>query len=207
MEIQDKQKKVIFLDRDGTIIKDGSAFWEEPHFVDHAKEGIGMLYTLGYELVIVTNQCHIAKGHSTFEHFNSVNKWITDSLLPHGINFLAFYVCPHHPEGNIPELTKVCDCRKPLPGMLLQAAKEHNIDLKESIMIGDSYSDVIAGLRAGCTPILLTDKFGQEPKWHKDAEFWTAPDLKAAALIAGLPNRELIDKDKNISSDLYKLLP
>lgn len=157
-----KQKqKAVFLDRDGTInvYKGFIRNIEEIELSGGAAEAIARLNESGYLAIIVTNQPVIARGECTFEEVEEMHEKLETLLGEKGAFVDDIFYCPHHTdagfEGERPELKFDCDCRKPKPGMLLQAAGKYNIDLEKSFMVGDGMNDVEAGRRAGCTSILL----------------------------------------------------
>jgi D,D-heptose 1,7-bisphosphate phosphatase len=158
--------KAVFLDKDGTIIPD------IPYNVDPNKitlseaviEGLQMLQSNGYLLVIVSNQAGIAHGYFNMEQLHALQNALSRMCAKMGIYLDGFYYCPHHPEGAVDSFAKECDCRKPEPGMLLLAAEQMNIDLSSSWMIGDILNDVEAGHRAGCRSILVNN--GNETEWE-----------------------------------------
>ena len=105
----------------------------------------------GYELFVVTNQSGIARGFFDLNFVYKTHDVMASFLQTQGIVIKQWYICPHHPsEGTIKEFIKDCSCRKPKPGMLLQAAHEHNLDLSQSLLFGDQESDLFAGRAAGC---------------------------------------------------------
>ncbi len=148
------KQKAIFLDRDGTINKYVGFLRNIDDFelIDGVSEAIKKINQSGYLAIVVTNQPVIARGEVTWEELNEIHKKMETLLGKDGAYIDGIYICPHHPdkgyEGERPEYKFDCDCRKPKPGLLLQAAKDFNIDLSESFMIGDSASDVQAGLNA-----------------------------------------------------------
>ena len=150
------KQKAIFLDRDGTINKYVGFLRkpEELELLSDASEAIKLINNSGYLVVVVTNQPVIARGEVTWEGLEEVHNKMETELGKSGAYLDAIYFCPHHPhkgyEDEIPELKIDCDCRKPKPGMFLKAAKDFNISLEESFMIGDSDTDVEAGKAAGC---------------------------------------------------------
>lgn len=163
------KQKAIFLDRDGTInkyvgfLQDIDSFELLPGVIEAVKK----INASGYLAIVVTNQPVIARGEiSVFELREIHNKM--ETLLGEGGAYLdGVYYCPHHPhrgfEGEVIELKIECDCRKPKPGMLLKAAKDFNIDISQSWMIGDSENDVAAGKAAGCRAILIgEEEFGYD---------------------------------------------
>ena len=148
------KQKAIFLDRDGTINKMVGFVTKPEQFelIEGAAEAIKAINKSGYLAIVVTNQPVIARGDCTFEELQSIHDKMETELGKVGAFVDAIYVCPHHTdkgfEGERPEYKCNCDCRKPKPGLLLQAAKDFNIDLSESYMIGDSHRDVEAGENA-----------------------------------------------------------
>jgi len=151
------KRKAVFLDRDGTIIV------HEPYLsspdqlklLPNAAEGIRLFREQGYLTIIVTNQSGIARGFFDEERLVLIHKKLMRMLEEAGITIDDIYYCPHHTEGVIEQYALDCDCRKPKPKMLLDAARQHRIDLTQSIMIGDSDVDVLAGKNAGCTSVLI----------------------------------------------------
>jgi len=161
--------KAIFLDKDGTLIPDipYNADPEKITLCDNSIEGLRLLADSGYKLIVISNQSGIARGYFTETQFSEVMKRMRELLLTKDIVLDGFYYCPHHPEGLIPEYAISCDCRKPMPGMLQQAATEHTLDLNRCWMVGDILNDVEAGNRAGCSTILIDN--GNETEWISGA--------------------------------------
>lgn len=162
-------QKAIFLDRDGTINKYVGFLRDVNEFelIDGVAEAIKRINESGYLCIVVTNQPVIARGEVKVDELDLIHNKMETLLGKQGAYIDGLYYCPHHPhkgyEGEIPELKFDCDCRKPKPGMLIQAAKDFNIDLGLSWMIGDGENDVKAGINAGChTALIGTDSFGQE---------------------------------------------
>ena len=155
------KQKVIFLDRDGTINKYVGFLRNIDHFelIEGVAEAIKLINQSGYLAIVVTNQPVIARGEATWEELNEIHKKMATLLGKEGAYVDGIYICPHHPdkgfEGERQEYKIDCDCRKPKPGLLLQAAKDFNIDLSESYMIGDSHRDVEAGENAGVKKSIL----------------------------------------------------
>ena len=149
------KQKAIFLDRDGTINKYVGFLRNIDDFelIEGVAEAIKLINQSGYLAIVVTNQPVIARGEVTWEELNEIHKKMATLLGKEGAYVDGIYICPHHPdkgfEGERPEYKIDCDCRKPKPGLLLQAAKDFNIDLSESYMVGDSHRDVEAGENAG----------------------------------------------------------
>jgi len=165
-----KQKqKAIFLDRDGTINKYVGFLQNIDDFelLPGVAEAVKRINASGYLAIVVTNQPVIARGEVTVPELQMIHNKMETLLGAEGAYLDAIYYCPHHPhkgyEGEVPELKIDCDCRKPKPGMLLEAAMDFNIDLSQSWMIGDGGNDVKAGKAAGCrTAFLGNDDFGED---------------------------------------------
>ena len=155
------KQKAIFLDRDGTINKYVGFLRNIDDFelIEGVAEAIKLINQSGYLAIVVTNQPVIARGEVSWEELNEMHKKMATLLGKEGAYVDGIYICPHHPdkgfEGERPEYKIDCNCRKPKPGLLLQAAKDFNIDLAKSYMIGDSHRDVEAGENAGVKKSIL----------------------------------------------------
>lgn len=152
-------RKAAFLDRDGVINIDTGYVgrWEDFRFAPGA---IGLLQRLageGYLLIVITNQSGIARGLYSEGDYHRLTQRYRDELALHGVHLAAVYHCPHHPDGVVEEFAKVCDCRKPAPGMILRAIREHDVDPAASILIGDSDRDLEAGRAAGLGQLLRVE--------------------------------------------------
>ena len=171
--------KAVFIDKDGTLVYD-VPYNVNPDLVvlqDGVPGAMKALKDAGFLLVLISNQSGIARGLFTENDLEPVKAKIQEELLPVGVQLDAFYFCPHHPCGHVDQYNIVCSCRKPKPGMLLQAAAALNIDLRQSWMVGDILDDVEAGNRAGCRTILIDN--GNENRWQKAAI--RHPTFKAAS--------------------------
>ncbi|QEH08159.1 D-glycero-beta-D-manno-heptose 1,7-bisphosphate 7-phosphatase [Histophilus somni] len=148
--------KAIFLDRDGTLNIDHGYVHEidKFQFIAGSIEALKQLKSMGFLLVLVTNQSGIARGYFSEEQFLQLTEWMDWSLADRGVDLDGIYYCPHHLEG-IGEYKQDCDCRKPKNGMLLQAIKELNIDPARSFMVGDKKEDLLAGKSAGIKKNIL----------------------------------------------------
>jgi D,D-heptose 1,7-bisphosphate phosphatase len=184
----DRPAPAIFLDKDGTLVPD-VPYNIDPALVslsNKAGDGLRLMRALGYRLFIVTNQSGIARGMFEPRALEAVRQRIDALLAPHGVAVDGFYFCPHHPEGSVAGYARACDCRKPMPGMLLRAAREHRIDMARSWMIGDILNDVEAGRRAGCRTVLIDN--GNETEWLRsdlrEPHVVAADLLEAARAIA-----------------------
>lgn len=161
--IKNALRPAVFLDRDGTINleKDYLYKTEDFEFVPGAAEAIHALKEAGYLVVVVTNQSGVARGYFTMADVLHLHEHIQSALNKFNTAIDAFYICPHHPERGLGDFLQNCDCRKGQPGMLLQAARDCNIDLSSSYMVGDKLADIEAGESAGCTPIMVLTGYGQ----------------------------------------------
>jgi len=168
-------KKAVFLDREGTI-NVGVPVYERVDSLDKVQllpnsvEALKLLANLDYLVFIVTNQAGLAEGLITWDDFNEINNKVLNMIAPSGINILKSYVCPHGEADN-------CECRKPKPKLLLDAAREYDIDLASSWMVGDRPSDVMTGVNAGTKSILV--KTGV-PTVECDQAIATVPSLLEA---------------------------
>lgn len=167
------KQKAVFLDRDGTINKYVGFLRDIDDFqlIPGISDAVKMINSSGYLCIVVTNQPVIARGELTVKELDEIHKKLETELGLEGAYVDGLYYCPHHPhkgyDGEVVELKIDCDCRKPKPGMLLNAAVDFNIDLVSSYMIGDGENDVKAGINAGCKSILVNG-VGTN---HKEGEF------------------------------------
>lgn len=163
------KQKAIFIDRDGTINKYVGFLRDTKQFelLEGVSEAIKTINQSGYLAVVVTNQPVIARGEVTYDGLQEIHNKMETLLGEDGAYLDGIYFCPHHPDsgydGEIKELKFECECRKPKPGMLLKAAKDLNIDLERSWMIGDGKNDIQAGKNAGCrTALIGSENYGQD---------------------------------------------
>ena len=156
-------QRAVFLDRDGTINVEKEYLYRiaDFEFIPGATEAVRMLNEAGFLVVVVTNQSGVARGYYTEEDVENLHRHISGELDKSGARVDAWLYCPHHPDGRgsyaLPR-----NCRKPLPGMLREAARRYDIDLEASIMIGDKLADVSAGRAAGCATVLVRTGYGAE---------------------------------------------
>ena len=165
--------KAVFVDRDGVVTEDLEFVHKIEDFklVKNAIEGLKLLKD--FKLFIVTNQSGIGRGYFKFEDFLSYNNKVVEELEKHNIKIEKTYVCPHAPEEN-------CDCRKPKAKMIKDAAKEFDIDLSRSFMIGDKKIDIEMSHNAGCKSILVLTGNGNKARKESKPDF-IAKDLLDAA--------------------------
>ena len=158
-----KRQRAIFLDRDGTLNKYVGFLTDinDLELMDDAAEAVRRINASGYLAIVITNQPVIARGEVSMEELTQIHNKMETLLGQEGAYIDALYFCPHHPDkgfaGERPQFKTECSCRKPKPGMLLQAAQDYNIDLSKSWMIGDS--DIKAGAAAGCGTVMLDAQF------------------------------------------------
>lgn len=157
------KQRAVFLDRDGTINKLNGFITKPEAFklIDGAAEAIRKINNAGYLAIVITNQPVIARGEASLEELDLIHRKMETELGKAGAYVDDIFFCPHHPDkgfpGERPEYKIDCECRKPKPGMIFQAAKKYNINLAQSYMVGDDGRDVEAGLAAGCTPVRLNN--------------------------------------------------
>jgi D-glycero-D-manno-heptose 1,7-bisphosphate phosphatase len=164
--------RAVFLDRDGVInakAPEGQYItrWEEFQLLPRVAEAITRLNRANFSVIVVSNQRGVAKGLMTVDALEEIHRRMLTQLAALNARIDAIYYCPHGTDAS-------CACRKPAPGMLLQAAKDHGIDLPDSWMVGDSDSDLLAGKNAGCRTVRIL---------RSDASTAVAPDLVAHSLI------------------------
>jgi D-glycero-D-manno-heptose 1,7-bisphosphate phosphatase len=159
------KQPAVFIDKDGTLVED------VPYNVNPsrirltrgAEECLPLLHSLGYRLIVVSNQGGVAHGLFPAKALSAVEERLRELLSGCGVPLAGFYWCPHHPQGKVPAYALPCFCRKPKPGLLIRAAHAQEIDLGRSWMIGDILDDIEAGARAGCRTVLLLN--GGETEW------------------------------------------
>lgn len=170
------KSKAIFLDRDGVLNHDSDHFIKSPEeliIFDGVKETLLRLQSEGFKLVIVTNQSGIHRGILTEEDLTEINQSLIDRLHP--VSFTAIYHCPHAPDEG-------CPCRKPKPGMILQAVEEHALELDGSYMFGDRSTDISCGAAANVkTVLVLSGKISAyNPSILPDIPDYVYPDINVA---------------------------
>lgn len=153
-------ERAIFLDRDDTLITD-PGYLNHPdqvRLIDGVSKPLAELKSIGYKLIVATNQSAVAKGIITEKVLGDIHQRLGSLLSAKGAGLDAIYYCPYHPEGVIPKYRRESEDRKPNPGMIVRAAREMDIDLSESWLIGNSDRDIQAGQRAGCRTILIVKR-------------------------------------------------
>ncbi len=157
-------RPAVFLDRDGALIEEAHYLSkvEQVRLLPGVVDGLRLLERAGFVLVVVTNQAGVARGYFPESQVGVIHRHLEDEFARRGVAISSWKFCPHHPTEGEGTYKVACDCRKPSPGMLLQAAKELNLDLPRSFMLGDKRSDLEAGSRAGCRTVLVRTGHGAE---------------------------------------------
>jgi D-glycero-D-manno-heptose 1,7-bisphosphate phosphatase len=174
--------KAVFLDRDGTIVVE-RGYITVPQMIElipGAAAAIVRLRQEGWKVFVATNQGAVGKGMITEEELGEINFRMVSMLGAEGAELDGIYVCPHHPEGTVPEFSMECDCRKPRPGMLERAASENGLDLSQCVMIGDTRRDLEAARSAGARGILVLTGHGSDTAAEEHGADHVAADLAAA---------------------------
>ncbi len=149
--------KAVFLDRDGTINVDKHYLYrvKDFEFLPGAIEGMKAFQDAGYLLIVITNQSGIARGYYTEENYNILTNYMKSELEKKGVFLTDVLYCPHHPEAIIPKYKKECECRKPKLGLFFEAINKWDIDVNESVAIGDKMRDLMICRDTCCHPFLI----------------------------------------------------
>ena len=179
------RRPAVFIDRDGTLT-------EEVGYVNHPQRlnllprsaaAVRRLNEAGIAAVVATNQAGLARGYFTEDVMNAVNQRLVGELKRAGAHLDGLYVCPHHPTEGVPPFRTECDCRKPKPGLLLRAAKDLDLDLASSTIVGDKASDLAVARPVGARGVLVLTGYGLGEWEYRRAHFAVAPDHVAADLL------------------------
>jgi D-glycero-D-manno-heptose 1,7-bisphosphate phosphatase len=173
----------VLLDRDG-VISEQTAFVNRPEdfvLLEGAAEAIARLNRAGIPIAVITNQGGIAMGYLTEDDLGAIHEHMRQLLAEDGAHVDGIYYCPHHTQATVPAYAVDCSCRKPGIGMLEQARDELEIDLRKSVLVGDATTDILAGLHAGCSTILVETGFG-----GKNGKAEATPDAIVADLQAAV---------------------
>lgn len=160
------KRPAVFLDRDGTIIREAE-YLADPAAVEvlpGAVLGLRTLRVAGYALVVISNQSGVARGYFDEATVRAVNARMETLLAAGHVRPDAVYYCPHHPQGRVPDYTRECECRKPGPGMLQAAARDLDLDLAASWVVGDKGSDIELGKRHGLRAALVLTGYGAQTR-------------------------------------------
>jgi len=185
-------KKAVFLDRDGVlnelVLNPVTGEYEPPHIPEdlvlypYVFESLRSLLDAGFILFLISNQPDYAKGKTTLESLKAVHAKLDDIFKSAGIRFTEYYYCYHHPNGIVPEYSFPCDCRKPKPYFLQKAVRDHDVDLKNSWMIGDRDSDIECGKSAKTHTIIIEEPHSSGSRGSSIPDF-TSANLKDAVKI------------------------
>lgn len=182
-------RRAVFVDRDGTLVEERGYVTapEDMALLPGAARAVRALREAGWKVFVVSNQAAVAKGLITEEELAGLHLRLAALLAAEGARLDGFYVCPHHPEGTVPEYALECGCRKPRPGLLEQAAREHDLELSRCVMVGDSLRDLEAARAAGARAVLVRTGHGREAESAGAEADFVADDLAAAAgwIISG----------------------
>jgi D-glycero-D-manno-heptose 1,7-bisphosphate phosphatase len=169
--------RAVFLDRDGVLMRDANyvGHVDQVELIAGAPEALRQLQDAGFRLFVVTNQSGVGRGYFTREAVEEIHALLNRQFSAAGAHIERYYVCPHHPEES-------CDCRKPKPKFLLEAAREYGLDLSRCFMVGDRPSDIQCGVNAGAATILVLTGVGRETlDQHEVAPGAVVEDIGAAA--------------------------
>ncbi len=190
------KRRAVFIDRDGTIS-------EEVGYINHvtryrvfpfAAEAVRTLHEAGWLAILVTNQAGVARGYFGEELIIQVHSLLADELWRGGARLDAIYYCPHHPTVGEPPYRQNCDCRKPKPGLIRGAERQFQLDLAESWMVGDRYSDIVLARNAGVRSAFVLTGYGRGELEHQSRGWEHRPDLVAENLLEAA--KEIIKGDK-----------
>jgi D-glycero-D-manno-heptose 1,7-bisphosphate phosphatase len=173
--------RAVFLDRDGTINVERNYVHriEDFEFVPGAIEGLQLLARASIDIIVVSNQAGIAKGIFSEADLAAINAHMTGELLRHGVNLAGIHCCTHHPEATVARYRRICSCRKPSPGLLVEAMRQRKIVASQAVMVGDRNSDIEAGRALGLTTYLVETGYGAVEKHATNATYVVA-DLRSA---------------------------
>ena len=179
-----EKSKAVFLDRDGTIIEDSGyvSTPEQVHFIPGSIAAIKKLNAAGFKVIVITNQSGVARGFFGEDMLQTIDKTVHRQILNGGAHLDAIYYCPHHAEYGAYPYKQACSCRKPGTGMIDKAAKDLDLDLARSFLIGDHSCDIAAGKKAGLKTVFVTTGHGAK----EQANLTEQPDQIAADLAAAV---------------------
>jgi D-glycero-D-manno-heptose 1,7-bisphosphate phosphatase len=191
--------RAVFIDRDGTIseevgyINDPSRFRLFPF----AASALKRLKQHGWLAILTTNQAGVARGYFSEEMLQTVHQLMTTELERNGAQLDAIYYCAHHPSVGTPPYRVDCDCRKPKPGLVSRAARDFDINLAESWMVGDRYSDIELARNAGVKSAFVLTGYGRG-EWEHQRDTWSQqPDFVAADLLEAVES--IISGEANVT--------
>jgi D-glycero-D-manno-heptose 1,7-bisphosphate phosphatase len=175
----DLLKKVVFLDRDGTVNRDSPGYIKsrkEFEFLPRSLEAIKALTVNGFTLIVISNQSALPRQLISRAELEHIHGMLLQSVRSNGGEIKDIFYCPHMPEDE-------CDCRKPEPGLILEARRKYSIDLADAVMVGDSYRDIGCGINAGCGKTVLVKTGIHANNAERLAEKGIVPDYMAEDLL------------------------
>ena len=178
-------RRAVFIDRDGTLSEEVGYINHPERFrlFPYAAEAIRRLNENGWLAIVTTNQAGVARGYFSEEMIETVHNGMKDKLAIDGARLDAIYYCAHHPSVGDPPYRVDCDCRKPKPGLITRAAADFEVDLKNSWMVGDRYSDIQMARNAGVKSAFVLSGYGRG-EWEHQRQSWTEqPDMVAENLL------------------------
>ena len=195
-------KRAVFMDRDGTISEEVGYINHPSRFriFPYAADAVRLLNESGWLAIVVTNQAGVARGYFSEEMIQAIHEQLKRDLESAGARLDAIYYCAHHPSVGEPPYRYDCDCRKPKPGLILKAAEEFDIDLAQSWMIGDRYSDIELARNAGVNSALVMSGYGRGEWEHQRDEWKEKPDLVSEDLLGAV--KTIVKKNEDRMSAL-----
>jgi len=181
-------KRAIFIDRDGTIIKD-KGYITNVSFVElipGAAQAINRFHSLGFIVVLVTNQSAVGRGYITEDELAKIHKTMKQLLFQEGSFLDAIYACPHHPDER-------CGCRKPEPGLIRKACKDFDINIAKSYIVGDQKADVELGKKEGMSSILVLTGHGKDTVKETSPDYVVNNILEAEKLIERIEGKDVVE--------------
>jgi D-glycero-D-manno-heptose 1,7-bisphosphate phosphatase len=178
----------IFMDRDGTVS-------EEVGYINHLSRfrlfpwtaaAIKQINAAGIKAILITNQAGVARGYFTEDMIGQVHNLLIGELAAAGAHLDGIYYCPHHPSAGQPPYRADCNCRKPKPGLLERAAREHGIELGRSFMVGDKYTDIELARRVGARGVMVMSGYGRGEYEYQRGDWPSMPDHIAEDLAAAV---------------------
>jgi D-glycero-D-manno-heptose 1,7-bisphosphate phosphatase len=183
-----RDNRAIFIDRDGTLNEEVGYITDPAQFrlYDFAADAVRLANEAGWRVIVLTNQSGVARGYFTEDFLRRIHEGMEESLRLQGARVDAIYYCAHHPDFGPPPYRRDCDCRKPKPGLIVRAAADFALNLRESVVIGDRYRDIEMGHRAGARGALVMTGHGREEYGSEGGNWLRPPDHVARNLLAAV---------------------
>lgn len=201
------KRLAVFIDRDGTLSEEVGYINHPSRFrlFPYAANAIKLLNENGWLTIVTTNQAGVARGYFAEDMIATVHEAMTRDLARDGARIDAIYYCAHHPSVGEPPYRFDCDCRKPMPGLISRAARDFEIELSESWMVGDRYSDIQLARNAGVKSAFVLSGYGRGEWEHQRATWTEQPDLVGENLLAAV--EAIVTPAAETSADLTSALP